>query len=236
MKGKFLVVVAVLIGIVVVVMINSTWKGYEERLNVPTRTFYRATVDVPPTLTVDQAMTQRYIVEVTLPESFARTYPYAVDEVQMIYQRKKRIEQPIKGGEFLQQYHLEPMSSDDIRLTIPAGHLVVSVPVTAESSLGYLISPGDLVDVVLVSSVPDAKGPDSKGPGGTHVEAKVLVSDARVYAVDALVGRADGVPVKPRGTAYGLVNLNLPPEEAMKLMAAKSMGKLSLILKSKKQG
>lgn len=232
MKGKFLVVVAVLIGIVVVVMINATWKGYEERLNVPMRTFYRATADVSPTLTVDQAMTQRYIVEVTLPESFARTYPYAVDEVQMIYQRKKRIEQPIKGGEFLQQYHLEPMSSDDIRLTIPAGHLVVSVPVTAESSLGYLISPGDLVDVVLVSSVTDSKA----AGGATHVEAKVLVSDARVYAVDALVGRADGVPVKPRGTAYGLVNLNLPPDEAMKLMAAKSMGKLSLILKSKKQG
>ena len=85
-------------------------------------------------------------------------------------------------------------------------------------------------DVVLVSS-----GPDPKVAGETRTEAQIIVSDARVYAVDALVGRADGVPVKPRGTAYGLVNLNLPPEEAMKLMVSKSKGKLSLILKSKKQ-
>lgn len=232
MKGKFLVVVAVLIGIVVVVMLNSTWKGYEEKLNVPMRTFYRATADVTPPLTVDQAMTQRLIVEEkSLPESFARTYPYAVDELQMIYQKKKRIERPIKGGEFLQQYHLEPMSSDDIRLTIPAGHVVVSVPVTAESSLGFLISPGDLVDVLLVITTQDPKE-----PGGRAATAKVILSDARVYAVDSLVGRADGVPVKPRGTQYTIVNLDLPPDDALKLMASKALGKLSLVLKSKKQG
>src|SRR5436190_14477634 len=110
MKGKFLVLVAVIIGVVVVVMINSTWKGYEEKLNVPMRTFYRATADVMPPLTVDQALTQRLIVEEkSLPEAFARSYPYAVDEAQMNYQRRKRIERPMKSGEFLQQFHLEPM-------------------------------------------------------------------------------------------------------------------------------
>jgi Flp pilus assembly protein CpaB len=231
MKGKFLVIVAVLMGIVVVVMLNATWKGYEEKLNVPMRTFYRATADVTPPLTVDQAMTQRLIVEQkSLPESFASTYPYAVDEVQMIFQRKKRIERPIKGGEFLQQYHLEPMSSEEIRLTITPGNMVVSVPVTAESSLGYMIAPGDIVDVVLVTSTEDAKI-----PGARNAEAKVIISDAKVFALDSLVGRADGVPVKPRGSQYGLVILDLPPDDAMRLMAAKTLGKLSLMLKSAKK-
>ena len=230
MKGKFLVIVAVLIGVVVVVMLNSTWKGYEEKLNVPTRTFYRATVDVTPPMTVDQARGLKLIVEEKgLPESFARSYPYAVDELQMGFLNKKRIERPIKGGEFLQQFHLEPMSADDIRLTIPAGHEVVSIPVTAESSLGYLISPGDLVDVVVVQL-----GADPKEPGKKTAEASTVVTDARVYAVDSLVGRADGVPVRPRGTAYGIVNVTLPHEQAMKVLAAKILGKLTLVLKSKK--
>jgi Flp pilus assembly protein CpaB len=231
MKGKFLVVVAVLIGIVVVVMLNSTWKGYEAKLNVPMRTFYRATTDVLPPMTVEDARAKRLIVEEkSLPESFAASYPYAVDELQMIYQNKKRIERPLKSGEFLQQYHLEPMSADDIRLTIPAGHSVVSIPVTAESSLGFLVAPGDIVDVVLVTT-----HEDPKVPGGKVADTRVVVTDARVYSVDALVGRADGVPVKARGSQYGIVNVSLPPAEAMTLIGAKALGKLALVLKSKKQ-
>jgi Flp pilus assembly protein CpaB len=230
MKGKFLVIVAVALGVVVVMMLNSTIKGYEEKLNVPTRTFFRATADVTPPLTVDQAKAQRLIVEEKgLPESFARAYPYAIDQVQMDYSGKKRIERPIKGGEFLQQYHLEPMSADDIRITIPTGHEVVSIPVTAETALGFLIGPGDIVDVVLITV-----GQDPKDATKKVAEANTVVSDARVYAVDALVGRADGVPVRPRGTQYGIVSVTLPHEQAMKLMASKSLGKLSLVLKSKR--
>ena len=230
MKGKFLVVVALVIGVVVVVMLNSTWKGYEDKLHVPTRNFYRATADVTPPMTVDQAVGLKLIVEEQgLPESFARSYPYAVDAVQMNFLNKKRIERPIKGGEFLQQFHLEPMSADDIRLTIPAGQEVIAIPVTAETSLGYLISPGDLIDVVLVQM-----GKDPKEPGKSTAEASTVVTDARVYAVDSLVGRADGVPVKPRGVAYNIVNVTLPHDQAMKLVAAKTLGKLTLVLKSKK--
>jgi Flp pilus assembly protein CpaB len=230
MKGKFLVIVAVVIGIVVVVMLNSTWKSYEEKLNVPMRTFYRATADVTPPMTVDQARALKLIVEEkSLPESFARSYPYAVDELQMNYQNKKRIERPIKSGEFLQVPHLEPLSGDEIKLKIPAGHTVVAIPVNSESSLGYLIAPGDLIDVVLITT-----GNDPKDPAKKVAEAKTVAADVRVFSVDALVGRADGVPVKPRGVVYGLVNVTLPDEEALKLMAAKSLGKLTLVLKSKK--
>jgi Flp pilus assembly protein CpaB len=233
-SGKFLVVVAVVLGAIVVLLLNSMISDYEKKANPPTRTFYRATADIAPGITVADAIAdaRRLIVaEKNIPEGFAKAYPYAVDDIQMEYTKKRRISRPIKAGEFLMQEHLDPLSAEDIRLSIPDGQEAVSIGVNAESSLGYLVAPGDVVDVVLVTTKTDPKT-----PGASTIEAKPIVTDAPVWAIDSLVGRKDGVPVRPRGTTYTTVTVTATHEDAMKILAAKQQGKLTLVLKSKKPG
>jgi pilus assembly protein CpaB len=233
-SGKFLVVVAIVLGAIVVVLLNSMISEYERKANPPTRTFYRATADVAPGITVADAMadaSRLLVAEKNIPEGFAKAYPYAIDEFQMEYTRKRRISRPIKAGEFLVQEHLDPLSSEDIRLSIPEGHEAVAIGVNSETSVSYLVAPGDVVDVVLVS----AKA-DPKVAGASVVEAKPIVTDVRVWAIDSLIGRKDGVPVRARGTTYSTVTVTASHEDAMKLLAAKQAGKLTLILKSKKPG
>ena len=231
MSSKFLVVVAVVLGAIVVYLINTTIKGYEEKANPPTKTFYRASGDIAPGLSVGDALSDSkhlLVPERSLPESFARTMPSAVDDVQMEFTKGRRIERPMKAGEFLEQKHLDPISAADMRLAIPEGEALVTITVNAESSVGYLVAPGDVVDVVVVST-----RTDPTVPGGTIIEAKTLLADVKVHAVDNLIGRRDGMPVKPRGSTYGTVTLSASPEDVMKVLAAKLTGKLSLVMKSK---
>lgn len=233
MSGKFLVVVAVVLGAIVVYLINGTIQGYEQKANPPTKTFYRASGDIAPGITVGDALSdsKKFLVaERSLPESFARTMPAAVDEVQMEFTKSRRIERPMKAGEFLEQKHLESVSSADMRLAIPEGEALVTISVTAETSVGYLVAPGDVVDVFVTSSHSDLKA-----AGGTVVEVKPLLTDVKVYAIDNLIGRRDGVAVKPRGSSYATVTISASPEDVMKVLAAKLNGKLSLVMKSKKR-
>ena len=234
MSGKFLVVVAIVLGAIVVVLLNSMISDYEKKANPPTRTFFRATADVAPGITVADAMADgnRLIVaEKNIPEGFAKAYPYAIDEFQMEYTRRRKIARPIKAGEFLVQEHLDPLSGEDIRLSIPEGQEAISIPVNAETSVSYIVAPGDVVDIILLTS-----HADPKAPGGTALEARPVVTDVRVWAIDSLVGRKDGVPIRARGTSYATVTITAPHEDAMKIVAAKQAGKLTLVLKSKKPG
>src|SRR5438128_5104190 len=99
-------------------MINSQFKSLEEKANPPRRNFYRATADVMPGMTVEEAAddAKRLLQTTTpLPEEFARAYPFAVSDVNFNIFRKRRIERPIKAGEFLQQSHLEPLSTAELQ-------------------------------------------------------------------------------------------------------------------------
>ena len=234
MSGKFLVIVAVVLGAIVVMMLNSAFSDYEKKANPPKRTFYRASADIPPGITVGEAISDqsRLLTAVpSIPEEFAKAYPYAIDEVSMEYTKARRIVRPLKLGEYLQQDHLESLSNADLRLSIPEGQEAVTIGVSAETSVGYLLGPGDVVDIVQTT-----QRQDPKAPGGSVVEAKPVVSDVRIYAVDSLIGRRDGVPIRPRGTSYATVTITASHEDAMKVLVAKVGGKLTLVLKAKKAG
>jgi Flp pilus assembly protein CpaB len=230
--GKFLIVIAVILGIFVVVVINGQFKTLEEKANPKTRLFYRATADVQPGLTVEEAASdgRRLIQKTTpLPEEFARQYPGAVDEVSFSIFAKKPIVRPLKAGEFLQQSHLEPLTSAEVQMTIPEGMKVVAIGVTAASSVGYLIAPGDYVDVYITAS-----HQDPKAPGGSATEARLAVDKPLlVYAVDDVRATADGTPVRPRGKSYSTVSLLVTAKQAEELIVALQSGKATLALTRK---
>ena len=56
MKGRALVIVAVVLGVIVVIMINSRFSELEAKANPPRKTFYRAVADIYPGQTVNSLL------------------------------------------------------------------------------------------------------------------------------------------------------------------------------------
>ena len=138
---------------------------------------------------------------------------------------------PIRAGEFLMMTHLQPLSTEELRSRIPEGHETITISVSAETSVGYLVAPGDVVDVTQVVTKNDVKA-----PGGVVIEPVSIATDVLVFAVDSLVASPSGTTVRPRGVSYATVTLAAPHDAWTKLMAARQAGKLTLVLKSKKSG
>ena len=115
--------------------------------------------------------------------------------------------EPLLMGKLVDRESLRKSSQ-----TIPKGYRVTSVKVDMASSVSYLITPGDRVDVLSLS-----------GPGNS---AEVILSDIEVFAINTHTSRevdADGGTVQAK-----TVSLLVTPPQVKKLMGAKGRINLSL--------
>jgi pilus assembly protein CpaB len=233
-KGKMLVVVAILVGVVAVFLINSRFSALERQANPPTRTFYKAAAGIAPGITVGEAMTDAHKLLQSVPkitEEFARAYPDAVDEAELEFVKRRTITRPVPAGEFLRMGHLEPVSAAEMRQRIPEGHQAIGISVNQETSVGYLISPGDVVDVYVALTKND-----SSVPGGMAVDVRKIASGVTVFATGSNVRLADGAPVRTRGESYSSVTVTAPIADIENIIRARTQGKLTLVLTSRKAG
>ncbi len=232
MKGKMLVLVAMLLGVAVVFVVNARFAEYEEKANPPLKTLYKAAADIQPGSTVQAALEESHLLQPVkeVPESFANSNPDFVD-TEIEWARKLTITRAIRAGDFLRMSHLQALSSAEVSATIPDGKKLYTVKVDQVTSVGYLVAPGDLVDVYAIWT-----RPDPAQPGGVAVETPLVSADVLVFAVDGSMVSRDGTLTRPRGSPYTSVTFALAPGELEKLIAAAQRGKLSLTLKSKKPG
>jgi Flp pilus assembly protein CpaB len=230
-KNRNLILLAVALGVVVVLLINARFSDLEAKANPPTTTFFEALVDIEPGLKLSDAVGKLRLLRPVkeVPEGFAREYPDAVDAAEYAAHEGDEIARTVRAGAFLRMGDLRPLTSAEISARIPAGHLAVSVAVSAETSVGYLVAPGDRVDVFLVKVVRD---PDASG--GTRGKAELVGSDLNVFAVDRLVQPEAGArsPVRFRGEAFRTVTLTGRPEDLTRLLEARAEGTLTLALRA----
>lgn len=109
---------------------------------------------------------------------------------------------------------------EELNVVIPTGLRAVSVAVDEESGVGYMIKPGDFVDVILTYY--DA-GLDGKKKN--MVTATVL-QDVRIVAV------GQDFSFTKKSSSYGSVTIALTPSEAEVLIFAREKGKLSFTLRA----
>ncbi|MBA3813218.1 MAG: Flp pilus assembly protein CpaB [Alphaproteobacteria bacterium] len=107
---------------------------------------------------------------------------------------------------------------------ITPGKRAVSIDVTASSSGSGLIYPGDFVDVILSTTVPE--GPLQVG------KSKTILKNIKVLAFDTALSPPNETPKTPPHVA----TLEMKPEEADILMAAVKEGVISLSLHSMEAG
>jgi pilus assembly protein CpaB len=148
--------------------------------------------------------------------------------------RETPVREPVRSGEIVLFRHFESTVDAGIGAEIPPGMKAVSIPVDEETSVSYLVQPGDSVDVLaaLPRTLP-ALGPGSlqtlmeASPSG-GLETRPLLQAVKILAVgrrtrrDAPTGRSDG--------AYSAVTLLVTLDEAQKLTHARDVLKSPMTL------
>jgi pilus assembly protein CpaB len=107
---------------------------------------------------------------------------------------------------------------------LPQGMRAISTEISPETGAGGFILPNDRVDVILTRR---EKNPDPKATGDLVIP-EIILSNVRVLAIDQAPKEKDG-----QNTVVGkTVTLELKPEQAPLLAAARQAGTLSLALRS----
>lgn len=105
----------------------------------------------------------------------------------------------------------------ELNTAIPAGMRAVSVSVNEESGVGYMVRPGDYVDVLLTY--------DSAGGKGAYNTTATILQAVRVIAA----GMDSSGAVREEG--YQTLTLALTPEEAEIVVFSREKGRLSFSLR-----
>ena len=106
---------------------------------------------------------------------------------------------------------------------LPQGMRAIATVINEASSAGRFILPNDMVDVILTRRM------RAKGGGGEDFVSDTLFQNVRVLAIGQTIDTKDGKKTV-EGAATATLELN--PQQAEQLALAKSMGELSLSLRS----
>lgn len=134
--------------------------------------------------------------------------------------------QPIPRAEILR-----PRDRGFLAAVLSPGTRAISIGVDATTGASGLISPGDLVDVILTQEF--ARGETT---AGRRVVAETILSKVRVIAVDQQI--AQGAPAASLTSANqnsrvaSNVSLQVTPEQAAKIVVGSRLGRLTLTVRS----
>jgi pilus assembly protein CpaB len=157
----------------------------------------------------DEAMNGVYIQKQTMPD--------AVEKLEGSVVRS-----PFVAGEPIRNVKLARPESGFLSAILPSGKRAVAVRVSAQSTAGGFILPGDRVDVVQTLS--QQSSPEMPAE---NVSRTILVN-IKVLAIDQSVDEKEGEPVVVGKTA----TLELDPAQVELVTSAEASGTLSLALRS----
>ncbi len=103
---------------------------------------------------------------------------------------------------------------------LPEGKRAISTKITEDTGVGRLILPNDHVDVYLIRRV--------RARGGEEHTSELLFSNVRILAIGQRLETKEG----QKGVEGNTATLELSPTQSEKLALAKSMGDITLALRS----
>lgn len=115
---------------------------------------------------------------------------------------------------------IKPGEGGVLASILPEGRRAISTKITEDTAVGRLILPNDHVDVYLIRRV--------RGRGGDEHTSEMLFSNVRVLAIGQRLETKEG----QKGVDGNTATLELSPFQAEKLALAKSMGDITLALRS----
>ena len=188
-----------------------------------TREVLVAARELPAATTLEPQMLARRAV----PERFLASDALGTDAAASAIGR--RLNRALDSGEPITASTLTAAGAVELSALVEPGLRALTIPVDESNAAAGLISPGDYVDLLLVTR-PDAPG--------TTASVRPLLQAVRVVATGQQVqrpagagaGAADG-DASTAGMSYATVSLRLPPEDAERVLVAQRMGELSVLLR-----
>jgi pilus assembly protein CpaB len=176
---------------------------------------------LPAETTLEPQMLARRAV----PERFLASDVLGIDSASSTVGR--RLTRAIDSGEAITTSSLTAGGAMELSALVEPGLRALTIPVDESNAAAGLISPGDYVDLLLVTR------PDE--PGST-ASVRPLLQAVRVVATGQQLqrqaggGAIDG-DAQVVGVSYATVTLRLPPEDAERVLVAQHMGDLSVLLR-----
>ncbi|HQZ02296.1 MAG TPA: Flp pilus assembly protein CpaB [Thauera sp.] len=124
---------------------------------------------------------------------------------------------PARGGEPLLWSQLEGRQVSRFSARLGSGRRAATIPVDELSSQSGMLAPGDLVDLLV--TVQNEK----------HNLTFPLLQSVSVIATGA---HSQPGQVDERGRSFGAITLDLDPQQAAQVVAARTIGKLTALLRS----
>ncbi len=164
----------------------------------------------------------------SIPESYVHSQAISPSQFSRIEGR--RLIEPIKAGRALLWTHVSGIARQDFSDILNKGRRAVTITVDELSSNAGMLQPGNKIDlyVTMSSKYVGGTGGDVVFPllqnvevlaTGTSLEPKVQASMSVAYARD--------------GRGYSNITINLTAKESALLLAAKSAGRLSAVLRNR---
>jgi len=130
----------------------------------------------------------------------------------------------IAGEPIREQKLVKADGSGFMAAILPTGMRAVSTEISAETGAGGFILPNDRVDVILTRRLKNPERPSMPDV----VQSEIALANVRVLAIDQTPKEKDG-----QNAVLGrTVTLELRPQQAIDLAAARQAGTLSLALRS----
>jgi len=134
----------------------------------------------------------------------------------------------VKGEPVTRAALVDDTKSNFVAAALPAGKRAVAVEVSAGTSVGGFVTPGDMVDVILTYDVrlpDDQQLRDSAAGIVTKSAAEIVLENLKVLAIDQDTAK------QAEAKLVRTVTLEVDPAQAETLALAKNMGELSLALR-----
>lgn len=162
------------------------------------------------------------IKEIEIPkESFLDGYAKDYSQVVGKYAKENITEDEIFILEKLQSENINELS-----FNIEEKYRAISVNVTGDTGISYLLKPGDFVDVVVNLS---EKKENSKVV--REDTAKIILQNVKVLAVDRNISRENSIKDDGKIPARFFVTLQVPLKDVEKFVLAEDIGKIKLVLR-----
>lgn len=220
MQGRniILVGIAIVLGLVAVLMVNSYFSGVEERqAKVARQQQLTRIVVAAKELPFGTVLNDQNVMLVNWPSNSvpAGAFTTVADAMGKGNATLRNIVQ----GEPILASKLS--NRPTLSANLPNGQYAVAVPVSAVAAVGGFVRPGDLVDVLLTRQIP------GDSAGGNDKMTDVVLSSVPVLAVDV---DADEKSTKP--SIGKTATLQVDTLGAQKLALAQQLGVLSLALRN----
>ena len=131
----------------------------------------------------------------------------------------QRLAVGLKRGEPLLEAHLESTSAV-FSATLPKGYVGLTTEVDEVNSISGMLRPNDHIDLILSARPSTGQGSEKTFP---------LMSNVEVLATGQVTRKRDGTD---QARTYTTITLAVTPEDADRVVVAKSSGKLTAVLRN----